>query len=355
MLSSLEALPISSFKKISTSKNNNESNKKYFYWSEGSVSLGRVGDTSIASTKEIHTNSLTFGYDRFTDDYGISGLAFRYGNDDVDVGTAGSNLDSDTYNITYYSTSPIKDDTKYVDKIFGIGKIRSDILTVLDGKNLTADRTGNQIYGTVKIKDEYKKDNLILIPSGQFDFGHTILNGYQEAGTGAIKVEDQHVRTKKLRATIAIVEDLSNDKYEFKRHGKLEYVADIDRSSNFKYKYVSDSNTSFNDTLHTGALHNLNGEIGFDIIFPEHYSIFVIYERNHAFGSGYTDNIYIALGYLPHQDTEYAFSVNGSDNLMSQFKIKKNINGYNLSFNLNDDLTNLGNNKEASINLNKVF
>ena len=26
-----------------------------------------------------------------------------------------------------------------------------------------------------------------------------------------------------------------------------------------------------------------------------------------------------------------------------------------LTFNLNDDLTNLGNNKEASINLNKVF
>ena len=207
--------------KSTTSKNNTNSSKNYFYWSEGSVSLGRVGDTSIASTKEVHTNSLTFGYDRFTDDYGISGLAFRYGNDDVDVGTAGSNLDSDTYNITYYSTSPIKEDTKYVDKIFGIGKIRSDILTVLDGKNLTADRTGNQIYGTVKIKDEYKKDNLILIPSGQFDFGHTILHGYKETGTGAIKVEDQHVRTKKLRATVAIVEDLSNDKYEFKRHGKI--------------------------------------------------------------------------------------------------------------------------------------
>ena len=120
--------------KSTTSKNNTNSNKNYFYWSEGSVSLGRVGDTSIASTKEVHTNSLTFGYDRFTDDYGISGLAFRYGNDDVDVGTAGSNLDSDTYNITYYSTSPTKDDTKYVDKIFGIGQIRSDILTVLDVK-----------------------------------------------------------------------------------------------------------------------------------------------------------------------------------------------------------------------------
>ena len=355
MLSSLEAIPISSFKKVSTSKNNNDSNKKYFYWSEGSVSLGRVGDTSIASTKKVHTNSLTFGLDRFTDDHSLKGFAFRFGIDDVDIGSAGSNLDSNTYNITYYSTSPIKDDTKYVDKIFGIGKIRSDILTVLDGKNLTADRTGNQIYGAVKIKDEYKKNNLTLIPSGQFDFGHTILNGYQELGTGAIIVEDQHVRTKNLRATIAIVEDLSNDKYEFKRHGKLEYVADIDRSSNFKYRYVSDLSKSFSDQLDIGALHNLNGEIGFDIIFPEHYSIFVIYERNHAFGSGYTDNLYIALGYLPHKDTEYAFSINGSENLMSQFKIKKNINGFDLTFNLNDDLTNLGNNKEGSINLNKVF
>ena len=355
MLSSLNALPVSSFKKISTSKKNNESNKNYFYWSEGSISLGRVGDTSIASTKELHTNSLTFGFDKFTDDYSISGFAFRFGKDDVDVGSDGSNLDSNTYNITYYSTSPIKDDTKYLDKIFGIGKIKSNILSVLDGKNLTADRTGNQIYGTLKIKDEYKRDKLTFIPSGQFDFGHTILRGYQEAGTGAIEVEDQHVRTKNLRAAMALVEDLSNEKYTLKRHGKLEYVAELDRSSNFKYTYVEDGSVKFNDTLHTGALHNLNGEIGIDIIFPEHYSIFIIYERNHAFGTGYTDNLYIALGYLPHKDTEYAFSLNGSENLMSKFEIKKNINGYDLTFNLNDDLTNLGDSKEASINLNKVF
>ena len=355
LLSSLKAVPISSIKKISATKNNNDSNKNYFYWSEGSISLGRVGDTSIASTKEINTNALTFGLDKFTDDYGLEGFAFRLGSDDVDVGSAGSNLDSNTYNITYYSTSPIKDDTKYLDKIFGIGKIRSNITTNLDGKNLSADRTGNQIYGTFKIKDEYKKDKLTFIPSGQFDFGHTILHGYKEAGTGAIEVEDQHVRTKNLRAAMALVEDLSNEKYTLKRHGKLEYVAELDRSSNFKYTYVGDGSVNFNDTLHTGSLHNLNGEIGIDIILPENYSVFIIYERNHAIGTGYTDNLYIALGYLPHEDTEYAFSLNGSENLMSKFEIKKNINGYDLTFNLNDDLTNLGNSKEASINLNKVF
>jgi hypothetical protein len=339
----------------SVEKKTEDKKQDLFFWSEGSIAVGRVGDTSISSTKKIGTEAITLGVDKFTNNDEIKGFAFRIGNNNVDVGTAGSNLDADTYNITYYSTSPMKDDTKYVDKIFGIGKIRTDILTVLDGKNLSADRTGNQIYGTVKIKDEYKKDNFTLIPSGQFDFGHTILNGYQEAGTGAIIVEDQHISTTKLRTAMAMVEDLSNDKYTFKRHGKLEYVADINRSSNFKYRYVSDRSTSFDDTLHTGALHNLNGEIGFDIIFPEHYSIFVIYERNHAFGSGYTDNIHIALGYLPYKDTEYAFSVDGSDNLMSQFEIKKNIDGYDFSFNLKNDLTNLGNDQETSINLKKIF
>ena len=40
---------------------------------------------------------------------------------------------------------------------------------------------------------------------------------------------------------------------------------------------------------------------------------------------------------------------------MSKFEIKKDINGFSLSLNLNDDLTNIGNVREANIELNKVF
>ena len=355
LLSSLKELPISSFKKISSSENNNNNNKNYFYWSEGSISLGRVGDTSISSMKKAKTEALTFGFDKFTDDYSLHGFAFRFGDDNVDVGNSGSRLDSNTYNITYYSTSPVQDDTKLVDKIFGIGKIRSNLLTIVDGERLTADRTGNQIYGTVKLKDEFIKGKLTLIPSGQFDFAHTILKGYQESGNAAIIVNDQHIRTRNFRAAIAAVEDLSKENYSFKRHGKLEYVAELDRSSNFKYTYVGDQSVKFNDTLHTGALHNLNAEVGIDIIFPEHYSIFIIYERNHAFETGHADNLYVALGYLPHKDTEYAFKIEGSENLISKFEIKKDINGFDLNFNINDDLTNIGDSREANIELNKVF
>ena len=189
--------------KASASKNE-EKNKDedVFYWSEGSIAIGRIGDTSISSTKKIDTDAITFGADKFTKENGIKGLAFRVGRNNVDVGIKGSNLDTDTYNITYYSTTPIEDDTKFLDTFIGIGKLKSDLLTVLDGKNLTANRTGKQIYGTLRVKDEIKKDNFTFIPSGRFDIGHTILGSYKEVGNGGIDVKNQHIRTKKIRGRI---------------------------------------------------------------------------------------------------------------------------------------------------------
>ena len=336
-------------------KTNNDKDQNVFYWSEGSISLGKIGDTSISSTRKIDTNAITFGSDRFTKNNGIRGLAFRFGKNDVDVGNAGSNLDTDTYNITYYDTTAIKDDTKFLDKIFGIGKLSSDLLTVLDGQNLTAERDGLQMYGTFRIKDEIKKDNLILIPYQRIDVGHTILGSYQESGLGAINVRKQHVRSKKIRAGLSAIEDLSSDKYTFKRHGKLEYVADVDRSSNFKYNYVGERNNSFNDKLHSEAFHNINGEIGIDIVMPNSFSIFLIYERNQAIDTGHTDKVHIAIGYLPNKETNYAFTIEGSENLLSKLELKKDINGFNLGFNIKDDLANSGDYKEANFTLNKVF
>ena len=124
---------------------------------------------------------------------------------------------------------------------------------------------------------------------------------------------------------MALVDDLSTDKYTFKRHGKLEYLADTDRSSSFKYNYVSDGSSTLIDNLETGALHNLNFEAGVDIVFPERFSLFAIYERNQTLDDGYsahTDNLYLAIGYLPNKDTEYAFS-KWTENLASNFEIKK--------------------------------
>ena len=347
-----EAVRTSANKKKKKDENKEED---VFYWSEGSIAIGRIGDTSASSTKKIDTDAITIGADKFTDGNGIKGWAFRIGRNNVDVGTAGSNLDTDTYNITFYSTSPIEDDTKFLDSIIGFGKLSSDLLTVLDGKRTTAERDGRQIYGTIRIKDEIKKDNLTLIPSGRFDIGHTYLKFYKESGPGAIDVEGQSITSKKIRASLTAFEDLSNNKYDIKRHGKIEYIADIDRSSDFKYTYVGDSSVNFNDTLHSGALHNISGEIGIDIVLPDRFSIFLIYERNQALGSGHTDKLHIALGYLPNKETNFAFSIDAIDNFKSNYVLSKNINDYNIDLKLTNDLMRPKEYDEVLFNLRRKF
>ena len=344
-------------KTSATSKKSKDKEQDVFYWSEGSIAVGRVGETNVSSFKKVKTDAITVGADKFTKNNGIRGLAFRFGKNDIDVGSAGSNLDTDTYNLTHYTSSPIEDDTKFIDTVIGVGVLNSDILSVLDGERVTAERNGKQIYGTIKLKDEIKKNNLILVPSAQIDLGYTLLNAYQESGNTAMKFKRQGIQSRNARLSIAVVEELENEKYRIRRHGKLEYKANLHRSSNIKYSYVSDATSGEFDTkLNSGALHNLNGELGLDIILPDSFSIFIIYERNQALGTGHTDKIHLAIGYLPNRKTNYAFKLEGSENIGSVYKISKNINDFEIDFKLNNqDVLRPNTIDEATINLKKIF
>ena len=334
-----------------------EQEQDIFFWSEGSIAVGRVGETKVSSFKKIKTDAITVGADKFTKNNGIRGLAFRFGKDDVEVGTVGSNLDANTYNLTHYTSSPIKDDTKFIDTVIGVGALNFDILSVLDGQRVTAKRDGKQIYGTIKLKDEIKKNNLILIPSGQIDLGYTLLNDYQESGNAAMKFKKQGVQSRNARLSIAAAEELENEKYKIRKHGKLEYKANLHRSSNIKYSYVSDATSGEFDTkLHSGALHNLNGELGVDIILPDSFSIFLIYERNQALGVGHTDKINLAIGFLPNKKTNYAYKLAGSEHLGSEFKISKKINDFEIDFTLNNqDALRPNTIEEAMLSLRQIF
>ena len=172
-----------------------------------------------------------------------------------------------------------------------------------------------------------------------------------------MKFKKQGVQSRNARLSIAAAEELENEKYKIRKHGKLEYKANLHRSSNIKYSYVSDATSGEFDTkLHSGALHNLNGELGVDIILPDSFSIFLIYERNQALGVGHTDKINLAIGFLPNKKTNYAFKLAGSEHLGSEFKISKNINDFEIDLKLNNqDVLKPNIIDVAMISLKKIF
>ena len=341
---------------VSTSPQKKNKNKDIFYWSEGSLAFGKVKEKETSSKRKIYTDGITIGADKFTDDQGIKGLAFRFSQNDVKVGTAGSRLDTNTYNLTYYSTTPVKDDSRFLDAVVGIGTLKSDISSVLDVFTLSGNRNGKQIYGTLKLKEEIKKDESILIPAAQIDLGYTLLSSYSESGKSAMRFDKQSIQSRNLRLSIASVEELNNKKYKIKKHGKLEYQANLNSSSNVKYSYINDSASKFDTKLDSGALHNINAEAGIDVIYDENFSLFFIYERNSALGFGHTDKIHIAIGYLPSKETNYAFNIKGSDDLRSEYILSKTINDFELDFKIiNEDPFNISDIEQAFFNLRKVF
>ena len=341
---------------VSTSPQKKNKNKDIFYWSEGSLAFGKVKEKETSSKRKIYTDGITIGADKFTDDQGIKGLAFRFSQNDVKVGTAGSRLDTNTYNLTYYSTTPVKDDSRFLDAVVGIGILKSDISSVLDVFTLSGNRNGKQIYGTLKLKEEIKKDELILIPAAQIDLGYTLLSSYSESGKSAMRFEKQSIQSRNLRLSLASVEELNNKKYKIKQHSKLEYKANLHRSSNVKYSYINDSSSKFDTELNSGALHNFNWEAGVDVIYDENFSLFFIYEHNKALGAGYTNKIHIALGYLPQKNTNFAIKIEGDDIIKSKYIYTKNVNGLDIDFYLlNNNAMRPETFDEIALNLRKVF
>ena len=49
---------------IENSKNTSDELSKWLFWSEGSVSVGRVGDTSLSASKEVRSDGVTLGMDK---------------------------------------------------------------------------------------------------------------------------------------------------------------------------------------------------------------------------------------------------------------------------------------------------
>ena len=174
-------------------------------WSEGSVTVGEIDATRISSIKEIKSKGITIGMDKMIDKNQMYGAAFRIENDDNDIGTSGTKLDTDGYSLSLYGTFPFSEKT-FIDSTIGVGILRTELTRKHDSGTLSGKRKGKQLFGSVLYGAEFTKNQFTLSPYGRLDAGYTKLSSYTDSGTvAAISYNEQKMKT--ARASIGLLLD----------------------------------------------------------------------------------------------------------------------------------------------------
>ena len=315
-------------------KSNNTLNKlsdSWSFWSEGSVSFGKTGDTSSSSSKKINTKGITLGMDKKISKNRLYGYALRFGNDDVDVGTSGTNLDTESFSLSVYGTFP-HDDEKFTEGILGISTLKTDHLRKGGGSTRTGERDGAQIFGSLNYLTTYKKENFNITPNLRIDLSYTELSKYREKGPAALVYKAQTIETGMISTGFTISDILDFNTFTFKPNGGLELGVDFSPSSDATYRYLSET-TEYTKSIDQDSK-NLRANIGFDLINDNGFSIMTIYERNQS-DNAHSDTLYIGFGYIPSDNDEYAMSL---DNDKASLTYNKNLNGFDIRVNSNYNL-----------------
>ncbi len=313
----------------------------WFEWSEGRIGLGKK-DANGASSRDIHSYGFSIGADRIKkeDRDSMYGYVFQYTNDNVDIGSNGTNLNTDSYSFALYDTK-LRDDQFFTDSVIGLSLLDIDHQRVINGNTLRGDREGQQIYGSINFGKRLVDEELNYNPGIKLDLGYTKLKAFREkttignAITDSLIYKQQNIKT--ALATIGLLFDTANQQEEktTNHHGRLEYVGDFSPSSNAEFYYLNNQSTNYEYKANNKSKHNYRIGYGFDITYISGWSIVTNFERFGASGKGYVNELYLLLGYVPIDDTEYAMSL---DNDKASLSYKRDLNGLDIKFSSNYSL-----------------
>ena len=318
-------------------------------WSEGSISLSKIKNNS----SEIESQSLAFGFDRKLNNNNLLGFAIQYGQSDTDVGTNGTGIDSKNYNLSLYQTRPLNDDN-FIEGLIGVGIIEKDLTRKSGSNTLTGSRDGAQIFGSINYGKTIDKGDFNLTPIARVDLGYTELDAYTETGTDALSYDKQTVESGMVSLGLEFNDIIKFSNSSFKPFGLVEYGLDFSNSSDVQMNYVSDTSTTYTYTQSVNSTHLLTSEVGFNYEALENLNIKTSYKRIQGNENEHIDTVKFAFKFKSRRETEYAMSLDGSEDLKTGFDISKNINGFDLNFNANQSF-NETSDQAANVSLSRSF
>ena len=308
-------------------------------WSEGSISFGKIGDSSLSSAQDLTSLGITVGVDTKMDDDKILGVALRVGSTDVDVGTFGSKVDTNALSLSLYGINSLEN-SNFIKHVFGVSYLDSDIVRTYEGNTDTnkGDREGKQVFGSLNFGREYENVDLIITPTGRIDGSYTALNGYTESGSAAaLSYNDQDISSLMASLGVLIDQDVDLENSIVRSRINLEYSKEFASSSKVVTSYASDS-VSFEYQADNKNRDIYTAGLGFDFKHDKGLTISTDYERQQIKGHGYINKFTLSAGFLYRKETEFALGLD--EDMTSSFKISKALGVFDLEFDLENDFSN---------------
>ena len=321
MMASLsEMLPVSN----KTNELLDKLSDEWSFWSEGSISFGRAGDTSHSSSKKIDSKGVSFGMDKKISENKLYGYAFRYGRDEVDVGSFGTTLDTDSVSLSLYGTFP-QDDERFIEGILGVSKLKTDHVRKGGGNTRTGNRNGSQVFGSINYFTTYQKEKFNISPNIRIDLSYTELSEYSETGVASLVYNKQVVETGMISSGFNLSNIIDYNSLTFEPNAGLEFSLDFSPTSDATYRYISQT-TEYTRGIGQDSK-SIRGNIGFDLEMDNGLSLMTIYERSQS-EIAHSDTLYIGFGYVPDESTEYAMKL---DNNEATLNYKRNLSGFDIN------------------------
>ncbi len=294
-------------------------NSSWSFWSEGTISIGSTGDTNQSSSKSINTSAITLGADKKGQDNIMRGIALRFGTDDVDVGDLGSALDMNSFSLTFYETKP-KGEQRFTDHLFGISFINSNLINNSGSQSTNGDRYGEQLYGSLSLRDTFSKNRLNFTPKLKINYGITHLGSYKETGSEGLNLqyEDQYIGNFTSSVGTSLDNTYDFEVGSFIPYFDFEYYADMSPASEQTFSYISNGE-EFTLKGIENSTHNFIGGIGFDFVSQNGLTFMTKFTRDQTKNSK-NDSFNIALDYRGSQRSSYAMSIQDTSAKLSHNK-----------------------------------
>ena len=308
-------------------------------WTEGTISMTKLGSTNTSSSKKIGIGSLAIGYDKKLNHNDIVGFAVQYSESLTRVGVDGKDIESQNYNISIYRTKPL-DDNNFLEGLIGIGRIESDFKRRSGSYTGTGYRKGDQIFSSINFGKKVIIEESEIIPLARINLGQTLFDSYTESGTNGLSFGEQKVYTGSASLGLEARNNIKLIGGELEPFGVFEYELDFSKSPGVEMNYVTDTSTIYSISGFNSSSSILIGELGLNYEILNKLNILTSIKRKENNQQEHSNEIKFGLNVISKRDTEYAFLINRKEDLNLNLNMEKKIKGFDIDLDANHELNN---------------